>query len=312
MTKLCRTMRRVVGHYVHSAPAVALRVPSNVLAVPLSKRQRRVVDELATDEIASVCVRAQAEIAHVPIHESGERLVDLRTYAHHAGVTMTYSEAVYPEVSGPKFAGNPQLFWVRQGFAERLVLLARIVAPLGLSLHIEEAFRPYEVQAGMFRRRLARTRRDHPAWSDEQVWAEARSKTASTPRLASHMAGAAADVFLRDAASGELLDIGHAYPDGGAIVHPSSPFITARQWKHRQILEVAAQLAGLALYVGEDWHVSFGDNLWAWQTGTEAARYGAIKRFSIHTGAITCEVACDELDRPFAYDAWPEEIVSTK
>jgi D-alanyl-D-alanine dipeptidase len=257
------------------------------------------VDELATGEIADICVAAQAEIAQVPIHESREPLVNLPTHASRSGVVMTFSDVPYPDMSGPGFAGKPQLFWARQSFAERLILMARILAPLGIVLHVEEAFRPYEVQSGMFWRRLARTRSEHPSWTDEQLMAEARSKTASIPRLASHMAGAAVDVFLRDAISGELLDFGHRYPDGGAVVHPASPFVTSEQWKNRQTLEVAAQLAGLAVYVGEDWHVSYGDNLWAWQTGAEAAVYGAVKEFSLKTGVITSEFVGDELDQQF-------------
>lgn len=299
MMATCQMMRRIARRSIDTVPRVVLRVPSHVLATPLSERQRHMVDELATGEIADICVVARAEIAQIPIDESGEPLVNLHTCAHQSGVVMTFSDVPYPKVSGPKFAGKPQLFWARQSFAERLVVMARILAPLGIVLHVEEAFRPYEVQAGMFRRRLARTRREHPSWTDEQVMAEACSKTASTPRLASHMAGVAADVFLRDTVSGELLDFGHTYPDGGAIVHPASPFVTREQWKNRQTLEVAAQLACLAVYVGEDWHVSYGDNLWAWQTGAEAAVYGAVKEFSLKTGVITSEFVGDELDQQF-------------
>lgn len=183
MIARCHEMNETAKRHTGHASHIRLRVPKHVLAVPLSARQRRTVDELATGEIADICVAAQAEIAQIPIRESREPLVNLRTYASRLGVVMTFSNAPYPDVSGPSFAGKPQLFWARQSFAERLMLMAHILASLGIVLHIEEAFRPHEVQAGMFRRRLARTRSEHPSWTDEQVIAEARSKTASTPRL---------------------------------------------------------------------------------------------------------------------------------
>ena len=44
------------------------------------------------------------------------------------------------------------------------------------------------------------------------------SETASTPRLASHKAGAAADILLRDIKTGLMLDFDHQYSDGEVFV----------------------------------------------------------------------------------------------
>lgn len=292
-------LQRTAERYLAVTPDLTLLLPSSVLVEPLSMAQRRVVDELETAEIAATCITAQAEIARIPIEESGEKLVYLPAYARRSAVRMSFSDMRYPDVSGPRFAGAPQLFWVREGFAEHLVLLAKIIAPLGLKLHIEETFRPLAVQAGMFHRRVDRTRQAHPTWNDDEVMAEARSKTASTARLAAHMAGAAADVFLRDIRTGKLLDFGHKYPDGGAVVHPSSPFITAEHWTNRQTLQAAATLAGLALYIGEDWHVSFDDNLYAWQKKKPIAHYGPVKSFNLSTGQIVETFAPTHFDQFF-------------
>lgn len=291
-----RTLQEAAARYMPTVPNITLRVPPKVLAAPLSAAQRTIVDDMATAGIAAICMDAQQAIAKIPLHECGEELVNLPEFSKAAGVVMTFSDHPYPNVSGPLFASKPQLFWVRRGFAERLVLLGKLVAEIGLTLHVEEAFRPLAVQAGMFRRRLTRTKREHLTWSAGQIAAESRTKTASSPRLASHMGGAAADVFLRDIRTGELLDIGHGYPDGGAVVHPTSPFVTAVQWSNRQTLQIAAALAGLTVYVGEGWHISFGDNLAAWQAGKDSAEYGPIQDFDTATGRITALFSDDTID----------------
>src|SRR6185436_8960973 len=139
--------------------------------------------------------------------------------------------------------GKERQFWVRDEFADRLALMGGLVASIGLQIHFEDAFRPLGVQEGLFQRRVSWTIADHPEWAMDRVIAEARSKTAVTPRLASHKGGAAVDLMLQEA-SGAFLDIGHHYPDGGALVYQKTPFVTQEQWQNRQILQIASRLAG--------------------------------------------------------------------
>jgi D-alanyl-D-alanine dipeptidase len=155
----------------------------------------------------------------------------------------------------------------------------------------------------MFKRRLQTTRNEHPGWAEEDIIAESKSKTASTPRLASHKGGAAVDIFLADS-DDRLLDFGHGYPNGGVLVSPFCKFLTLEQWQNRQMLHIAAGLAGLVMYVGEDWHFSFGDNVAA-MAGTadprkRTARFGPIKEFDHGSGEITATYTVDELDQLFA------------
>ena len=181
-----------------------------------------------------------------------------------------------------------RVFWARETFTHRLAALGHALNEIGLQLHFEDAFRPVGVQEGLFKRRIEWTKRDYPDWSDERIVQEAMSKTAVRPRLASHKAGAAVDARIRSVADGQIQDFGHDYPDGGAIVFPKTPFITQEQWFNRQLFHIGSQMCGLTLYVGEDWHVSFGDNLASLQNGNVdpeyIAQYGPIKAFDANAG----------------------------
>lgn len=288
-----------------SSPVVAYQ-PSAFLRERLSPQQATIIDEGETPVIASYCLEKQDKIARVPIEESMEPLVHLPTFLRGQGCEVTFSTTPFHEACG-EWAGKPREFWARRGLAERLSVMSYLVGSVGLSLHIEDAFRPVGVQEGLFKRRVAWTRDAHPDWDEAQVIAEAKSKTAVTPRLASHKGGAAVDAQLRSIATGELLDIGHEYPAGGALVFPENPFVTGQQWINRQIFQIAAGLSGLKLYVGEDWHVSYGDNLAALDqyNGVRpdyVAKYGPIKDFDHTTGEITAVYDGDELNQVFATD----------
>ena len=239
----------------------------------------------------------QDQVANIPIRESFEPLVCLQTLAQEHGHHWRFSDRGFHEACG-EWAGKPRLYWVRTRFAERIQSMSDSLQRIGLSMQFEDAFRPVGVQEGLVKRRIDWIRAQHPNWTREQIVMEARSKTAVTPRLASHKAGAAVDVLLWSVQSGELLDIGHGYAEGGALVQLDSPFVTQVQWQNRRLLLASARLAGIALYPGEDWHLSFGDNLACHLSGVEtSASYGPIKSFDMTSGAINEVYSADELDQ---------------
>lgn len=278
--------------------------PSSFLATSLTTKQVEIINHHETPKVAEYCVAVQRQIAQVPIQENWERMQHLPSLFRRHGLAATFSTIPFPEVSG-EWAGKEQEFWARESFAVRLAFMGSLLQRCGIQLHFIEAFRPPGVQEGMFRRRVRRTHQEHPDWPELELLNEAKSKTASSPRLASHKGGAAVDILLRDAVSGELLDFGHEYPDGGVLVFPRTPYVTERQWHNRQLLQVAAGLSDLTLYVGEDWHVSYGDNLasideFGVPRSEYVATYGPIKDFSRKTGEITEIYKPDELDIIFA------------
>lgn len=297
-----RILTRYSGNLKPAKPAVTYD-PSAFLVKSLTKPQVLAINEREAPMVASQCVAKQAQLINVPIKESGERLVHIPTYFNKLHISASFSEIPYPEISGI-WANKPQEFWTRESFAKRLGIMGQILNTVNVQLHFIEAFRPVGVQEGMYRRRVNRTRCEHPHWDENQIINEARSKTAYTPRLASHKGGAAADIVLQDVESGKLLDFGHEYPDGGVLVLPRTPFVTAGQWRNRQLLQICAGLSGLTLYFGEDWHVSFGDNLASLDENGVAdpnyiACYGPIKDFNHQTGEVIDVYESEELDKFF-------------
>ncbi len=280
---------------------INIPIPLYFLSEPATKEQVKLINEHETQVVADTAVNMQKRLLGVPIVEIFEPMTSLSEIFSQSGVHATFSQKPFHEACGI-YAGKLRDFWVRDEFAKRLVQLGQIISNDGLSIHFEDAFRPVGVQEGLFKRRVDWTKNDHPDWSEDMVVNEARSKTAVTPRLASHKAGAAVD--LRLVRDGKLIDIGHDYPDGGALVFLNTPFLTKEQWQNRTLLRIASHFAGLTMYVGEDWHLSLGDNLASLDDDLipkedYVAKYGPIKDFDRDTGEIKSIYLAEELDIVF-------------
>lgn len=291
-------------HDIEPKQAVAYE-PDFFLASPLTTEQTATINEHETHAIARYCVDIQQQLKGVPIVETRERFVYLPDFLR-GEAESTYSDIPFHQACEQGWAGQPRQFWVRESVAARLALFGVMLAAVDKQLRIEDAFRPVGVQEGLFKRRVAWTRGEHPIWTNEEIIAEAQSKTAVTPRLASHKGGAATDATMLHRSTGKPASFGHAYPDGGALVFPRSPFVTREQWYNRQVYQVGAALSGLTLYVGEDWHVSYGDNLASLRPDGSvdpayAAQYGPVKDFDRATGAITALYEEDEMNHIFDY-----------
>lgn len=274
------TMATVMG-----AEPVKVRVPSDgFLDRPLTLEDRRRLDEILTPTMAADLVAEQDRIVQIPIVESGERMVSLeRTFAS-KGLTAFFSSLPFHAACG-EWGGKPRVFWTREQVAQKLIRAARGLGAIGLAINFEDGFRPEGVQEGLFRRRIADLiLPQHPEWRWEQILAEARSKTAINPILAGHKGGASIDATLATQ-DGEPLPLGHAYPEGGALVALDSPYVTPEQWRSRQLFRAAMTMAGLVVYPGEDWHASYGDNLAAHGEGY-VAQYGPLRDFDQQTGEI--------------------------
>lgn len=295
--------RNILG--IGAVKSAVLYEPTAFLASPLTLEQTVRINERETLAIAKYCTDVQTELAKVPILESGEGFVHLPTVFSQTEYPAGFSDIPFHMACG-EWAGRQREFWVREGLADRLTIMNTLLGSVGVRLFIEDAFRPVGVQEGLFKRRVEWTKRDHPEWTEEQILSEAQSKTAIKPKLASHKGGAAIDARLQDVETGKILDFGHNYPDGGALVFPQSPFVTADQWRNRQLFQVAAGLSDLTLYVGEDWHVSYGDNLasldeYGKVRSDYEAHYGPVKDFSRTTGGVTSLYTATEADKVFDY-----------
>lgn len=282
-----------------SPESCTLDVPENFLKFPLTNYQAQAVDSELTLPYAERTLKIQAEVASVPIVENFEKFIYLPELFKNTGVDVSFSNLPFHEACG-KWAGKPRDFWVRASVGKKLVTLANALNSAGLVMKVEDAFRPQGVQEGLFKRRIEWTKNSHPEWSFKQIVAEARSKTAVTPRLASHKGGAAIDMTIQTK-DGIALDLGNKYPQGGALVVLDCPYVTQEQWSTRQIFSRTATLAGFTVYPGEDWHISYGDNLASLSKPLEernlySSSYGPVKNFDRITGEIIDTYDKDELD----------------
>lgn len=293
-----KSLHRKLG----SPPEFKIITPEFFLVRPLSEDQRTLVDSQLSEFYAQRSVSQQEIIATVPIKESSEKLVFLPKLFQERGLPLSLSNLPFNQACG-EWAGKPRVFWVRESMANRLSILAEALSEVGILLHIEDAFRPVGVQEGLFKRRVVWIQDEHPDWDWDKILLEAKSKTAVSPRLASHKSGAAIDITFRRISDGSPLDLGNRYPEGGALVAIDCPFVTADQWRTRQLFANSFRMAGFAIYDGEDWHASYQDNLAGILDGKlkdgYVARYGPIKKFSPTTGEILEKYRESEYDRPF-------------
>ncbi|NCU37547.1 hypothetical protein EOL96_00565 [Candidatus Saccharibacteria bacterium] len=270
------------------------------LTQALSQTAKDKINQQETLVGAQLAERFRDSLRDIVIEEGYESLIDLERLNEVLGLGWTFSEIPYHSACGG-WAGKTRLMWVRKGLGRSLVALTNDLLSCDYSLHFEDAFRPTGVQEGLFRRRYVMAHEAQPFWSNEDCLLEAQSKTAFTPRFAAHKAGAAVDVRIRDLKNGQLLEIGHDYPDGGETVRLDSPYVTQEQWQNRKLLYVVAQRAGLVMYPFEDWHVSMNDVTAAVVQGRGARKvtYGPIKEFDRKSGSITHAYDLNELDEVF-------------
>lgn len=275
---------------------------------PLNASQKEIINHNETLEVAKDASVFAERVKEVPISESFEKMVNLKDPKVTSNIQISFSDVPFHPACGD-WAGKERLFWVRKTLSECVLEMSVTLNRIGLSLHVLDAFRPPGVQEGLFSRRYSMTKNNHPDWSHEDLLLETRSKTAFSPRIASHKGGAALDVMLMDNQTGTLLDIGHNYPEGGALVALKSPYVTQEQWIARNLLALVSGKQDVSLFPFEDWHISYGDNTAAATRADEllVASYGPVKSFSFEDGTIDQIYGIDELDVTFEVKHGDEE-----
>ena len=196
----------------------------------------------------------------------------------------------YASVGAPYGQGKDP-FRLRSGVVRRLLQaqdLLRHRAP-ELCFAIFDAWRPISVQAFMVNytidqlcRERGVDREDPRQEADLQTvesevgrfWAPP-SRNPQTPPP--HSTGAAVDLTLATDA-GELLAMGSPIDAIGVVSEPdyfANTSDPAEQLFHqrRELLRTVMASAGFAQHPNEWWHYSYGDQLWAWRSGAEAAIY---------------------------------------
>jgi D-alanyl-D-alanine dipeptidase len=196
---------------------------------------------------------ADPRVHAVPVHETGEPLVELD-----------------PRVAAPGVL-------VRAGLAERLYAAASAL-PRTVRLHVVEGHRSPRDQQRIIDRYSAEVCAARPGCGPAEL-DRLVSRFVAPLAVAPHVAGAAVDLTLTDP-SGVPLDLGtpiDATPEqSGGRCYFAAPDISRAARARRNQLAAALSEAGLVNYPTEWWHWSHGDRYWALLTGAEAALYGPV------------------------------------
>ena len=225
----------------------------------------------------------------IPIHDCGEPLQPL------PGSLWRLEPHPYVTQGAP-YGSKDHPFQLRQGVVERLLLAQHVLqrGQPGLRLAIFDGWRPLAVQRFMVRQALVDECHRHGVDPDGdspqraqlakevgRFWAPPSGDPATPPP---HSTGAAVDLTLADA-SGIPLPMGGAIDAIGPISEPNAhagaarldPSGEAAHWhRHRQQLAAAMAAAGFEQHPNEWWHFSWGDQLWAWRSGSAEACYGLV------------------------------------
>ena len=175
---------------------------------------------------------------------------------------------------------------VRGGVGARLKNVNARLREAGLKLFLYDAWRPRAVQAYFHDEWMpAEVRRRHPEMSAAEVVAEVSQYWAAPSenpmRPAPHETGAAVDLTIMwdDGAPlfmGALFDdvTDHAWTDWYERGVAAPSYSADEAQANRRLLYWVMIEAGFSNHPNEWWHYSYGDQMWAAQTGAEAALYG--------------------------------------
>lgn len=200
---------------------------------------------------------------------------------------------------GAPYGPGADPFVLRAGVRQRLIAAEQQLRQErpDLRFAIFDAWRPIPVQRFMVEHAIAtecsrlgltlasrtdpemRVAMDEVRHSVSRFWAEPSEDTATPPP---HSTGAAVDLTLATA-SGELLDMGGAIDAIGAVSEPDYYAAAAESaddseaacfHQRRALLAQVLKVQGFVRHPNEWWHFSYGDQLWAWRSGTAKAIYG--------------------------------------
>jgi len=166
--------------------------------------------------------------------------------------------------------------FVRSEFASRLLVAAESLDNK-YRLVIRAGHRPIEVQRRLLKDCANEFKTDNPGVTDEDALEHARTFVNDPDiTLPPHVCGAAVDVDVLDASTGQLLDFGSKVNDDNEKSFLYYPDLTKEQKDNRLMLVKAMLNAGLASCKPEWWHFSYGDQVWAWFYGETNSLYSPV------------------------------------
>jgi D-alanyl-D-alanine dipeptidase len=240
----------------------------------------------------------------IPVDRSDPRfdepLVRLESVGVAYGSYYARSDGLNPPFHRP-ISGSREDMWVRRSLAEKLAAVNQRLHPYGAELFVLDGYRTVECQQGLWSFYYDEAGRQSPDASEDQRRRFARQFIRDPSRFDRddpttwfpHTTGAAVDLTLRDAASGELLDMGSRFEE---IADDSVTDYFERQLlrgligeddarlRHRRLLHWAMTGEGLHNETSRVYrHTDWGDQLYVracrglFREAPSAAWYGYIE-----------------------------------
>ncbi len=201
--------------------------------------------------------------------EFDEKFVDIYAYSHGAiKVNMQYAKANLPAAT--------QTAYVRETVARKLLEAKRLL-PEGFTFEILDAWRPYEVQLGLFNDYRKRIVKESPVDMTEEELTKKVCEFVSFPEKDKkvsyvHSTGGAVDITILDS-NGNQLDMGTGFDDFSEKSYTAWYELNDSDEqikKNRRLLHNVLCESGFTNYPAEWWHYDFGDAFWAFYTQKEA------------------------------------------
>lgn len=166
--------------------------------------------------------------------------------------------------------------YVRSELAKRLEKAANSLNDT-YRLVVRAGHRPIEVQRKILIECAEDYKKNHPEATDKDALEHARTYVSDPETtLPPHVCGAAVDVELLDANTGQLLDFGSKINDDNEKSFIYYPGLSKEQKDNRQILLSAMLGADFASCMPEWYHFSYGDQVWAWFYEKEKSLYSPV------------------------------------
>lgn len=214
--------------------------------------------------------KRKGEYKKWPIHECNERMVAANKHFRCKSYYWNYN---------PRPDGAMEAVYVRKGVLDKLLAINEGLRPHRLQLLVQEGYRPLSVQQFVRERSVYNALvKEHPGKTDTEIKAMISEFAASPEQeCPPHLSGGAVDVKL---VTLEGFDVEMGKVKGlFKTAHPDS-FEGEGHWAHmvarnnRRLLYHLALEQGMVTNPSEWWHISYGDQMWAWMMGQTHAIYG--------------------------------------
>jgi len=175
--------------------------------------------------------------------------------------------------------GSPSKVWCRRLVAEKLCRANARLADDGVELYVWDAYRPITCQRGLWDFFMAKSRREMPGASDEELRREVlkyvsdptRFRRADSTTWPVHTSGAAIDLTIRDMKTLELCPMGARFDEMSPVSHSDhyergsatgSTGAVATYRRNRRLLHWAMTSEGFLNYPLEFWHFDWGNQMY--------------------------------------------------